>query len=251
MTPTTPTTPTIIYDDPDFFAGYAGLPRSSAGLAGAPEWPALRALLPPLAGRDVLDLGCGYGWFCRFAAEAGARRVLGLDGSARMLARAREINAHPAIAYALADLEDAAPAPAGFDLAYSSLAFHYVARFEDLLARVRRALRPGGRLVFSVEHPIYSAPRRPAWSVDADGHRIWPLDGYLVEGPREVDWLGARVAKRHRLISTTLNAAMAAGFALRHVEEWRPTEAQIAARPALAAELDRPMFLLVAADTAS
>jgi SAM-dependent methyltransferase len=236
-----------IYDDPGFFAGYATLPRSAAGLDGAPEWPALRALLPPLAGRDVVDLGCGYGWFSRFAAEAGARRVLGLDVSARMLARAREINAHPAVEYVPADLRDVALPAAMFDLAYSSLAFHYVADLGGLLRRIAGALRPGGTLVFSVEHPVYSAPRRPAWSTDAEGCRIWPLESYLVEGPREVEWLGGRVAKQHRLISTTLNDAIAAGFVLRHVEEWRPTDAQIAARPALAVELDRPMFLLVAA----
>jgi SAM-dependent methyltransferase len=236
-----------IYDDPGFFAGYATLPRSAAGLDGAPEWPALRALLPPLAGRDVLDLGCGYGWFCRHAAEAGARRVLGLDSSGRMLARAREINAHPAIDYALADLETAGLPAGSFDLAYSSLAFHYVAAFDALLARIHRALRQGGSLVFSVEHPIYSAPGHPAWSETGDGRRIWPLEGYMREGPREVDWFGARVAKRHRLMSTTLNALIGAGFAIRHVEEWRPTDAQIAAKPSLAVELERPMFLLVAA----
>jgi hypothetical protein len=48
-------------------------------------------------------------------------------------------------------------------------------------------------------------------------------------------------------MSTTLNALIGAGFAIRHVEEWRPTDAQIAAKPSLAVELERPMFLLVAA----
>lgn len=48
-----------IYDNPDFFAGYATLPRSVNGLDGAPEWPALRAMLPELRDQRVLDLGCG------------------------------------------------------------------------------------------------------------------------------------------------------------------------------------------------
>ncbi|MFO0294804.1 MAG: class I SAM-dependent methyltransferase, partial [Rhodospirillales bacterium] len=215
-----------VYDDPKFFAGYAALPRSASGLDGAPEWPALRAMLPDLGGRAILDLGCGYGWFACFAARAGAARVLALDASARMLARAVEINAHPAIEYRQADLETVTFVPAAFDLAYSSLAFHYVSDLAGLLARVRCALRPGGALVFSVEHPIYSAPSAPAWREGDDGRRFWPLDRYLVEGPREVAWLGARVAKQHRLMSTTLNALAGAGFALGHVEEWRPTDAQ-------------------------
>ncbi|MGH8430161.1 MAG: class I SAM-dependent methyltransferase, partial [Solimonas sp.] len=79
-----------IYDDDAFFAGYSKLPRSVDGLDAAPEWPALQAMLPALEGRHVIDLGCGFGWFCRLAREAGAAHVLGLDVSENMLARARE-----------------------------------------------------------------------------------------------------------------------------------------------------------------
>src|SRR5262249_42418522 len=71
-----------IYDDAGFFAGYSRLRRSVDGLDGAPEWPTLRAMLPDVAGKRVVDLGCGFGWFCRFAREAGAAQVLGLDVSA-------------------------------------------------------------------------------------------------------------------------------------------------------------------------
>src|SRR5205085_9964966 len=77
-----------IYDDAGFFAGYSALPRSIHGLDGAPEWPTLRALLPDLNGLRVLDLGCGFGWFCRYARGAGAASVTGYDVSERMLARA-------------------------------------------------------------------------------------------------------------------------------------------------------------------
>ena len=68
-----------IYDDPTFFDGYSRLGRSVEGLDGAAEWHALRALLPDLRGMKVVDLGCGYGWFCRWAAEHGAQKILGLD----------------------------------------------------------------------------------------------------------------------------------------------------------------------------
>jgi len=58
-----------IYDDEGFFEGYSGLPRSVKGLDGAPEWPSLQALLPDMTGRSVVDLGCGFGWFSRWAAS--------------------------------------------------------------------------------------------------------------------------------------------------------------------------------------
>lgn len=236
-----------IYDDAEFFAGYSRLPRSVAGLEGAPEWPALRALLPDLAGLRVLDLGCGFGWFCRWARENGAAKVLGIDVSEKMLARAADATTDAAVSYIRADMEQLQLAPAAYDLAYSSLALHYIADLGGLLAAVHRSLVPGGWLVFSVEHPIYTAPAAPGWSTDAEGRKTWPVEGYLDEGPRSTDWLTKGVIKQHRTIGGHVNLLLRAGFTLSHLEEWGPTAEQIAARPALADEHLRPPFLLVAA----
>ncbi|HUC47657.1 MAG TPA: class I SAM-dependent methyltransferase, partial [Hyphomicrobiaceae bacterium] len=92
-----------IYDNDEFFAGYSRLPRSTEGLDGAPEWPALQALLPDLRGRRVLDLGCGFGWFCRWARERGAVHIEGIDVSEKMLARARATTGDATITYVRAD----------------------------------------------------------------------------------------------------------------------------------------------------
>jgi len=236
-----------IYDDPDFFDNYSQLGRSKQGLAGAAEWPALRAMLPEMGGLNVVDLGCGYGWFCRWAREAGAATVLGLDVSEKMLERARSSSNDPAVTYARADLEHLDLPQAGFDLAYSSLALHYIDNLRGLLDTVHAALVPGGRLVFSIEHPIFMAPQQPGWSVDADGREHWPLDSYQLEGPRITNWLADGVIKQHRTIGTLLNHLIGAGFTIAHVEEWGPTDADLATRPELAEERERPMMLLVSA----
>ena len=78
-----------LYDNDGFFAGYSKLGRSVDGLDGAAEWPTIRALLPEMAGLRVLDLGCGFGWFCRGARAAGSGPVTGVDVSEKMLERAR------------------------------------------------------------------------------------------------------------------------------------------------------------------
>lgn len=236
-----------IYDNEEFFEGYGRLSRSIEGLDGAAEWPALRALLPDVRGLRVLDLGCGFGWFCRWARQQGAGRVLGIDVSEKMLARARADTDDPAIVYTRTDLEHLDLPPGSFDLAYSSLALHYIERLEALLGQVHRALVPGGHLVFSVEHPIYTAPTDPGWSVDAAGRKTWPVDRYLDEGPRSTDWLTTGVIKQHRSIATYINMLLGLQFDITRVEEWGPTEAQVASRPALADERQRPPFLLVAA----
>lgn len=65
-----------------------------------------------------------------------------------------------------------------------------------------------------------------------------------MDGPRAAEWLGRLVVKQHRTIGTSLNLLIGAGFTLQRLEEFCPTEAQIAARPELADEWERPMFLL-------
>lgn len=236
-----------IYDTAEFFEGYSRLPRSRHGLAGAPEWPAIRALLPPLGGKRVVDLGCGFGWFARWAADQGAARVVGIDLSENMIERARRETADGRVEYRIADLETLDLPAAAYDLAYSSLAFHYLEDFGRLVRTVHRALDPGARFVFTIEHPIYMAPTHPGWAIDASGRKAWPVDRYAVEGPRTTDWLANGVVKQHRRLGTTLNTLIGSGFAIRHVEEWAPTDAQVQQTPALAEEMERPMILIVSA----
>jgi SAM-dependent methyltransferase len=236
-----------VYDRSDFFEGYSQLPRSIQGLAGAPEWPTLRSMLPDLAGRRVVDLGCGFGWFCRWARERGAAHVLGLDISKKMLERARMLTDDGAVTYAAADLDAICLRDADFDLVYSSLAFHYVEDAARLYATIYRALVPGGHLVFSTEHPIFMAPSRPGWRTAEDGRKVWPVDSYFVEGRRETDWLAPGVVKYHRTIGTTLGLLLTAGFRIERIEEFCPDPQQVAANPDFAEEIERPMFLLVAA----
>jgi SAM-dependent methyltransferase len=236
-----------IYDDDEFFAGYSRLRRSVEGLDGAPEWPALRALLPGLRGRKVLDLGCGFGWFCLWARQQGAAHVLGIDVSERMLARCRAATADRAITYTRADMEQLERPADSFDLVYGSLALHYVENLSGLMSQAYHSLAPGGALVFSVEHPIVTAPAEPGWSLNAAGRKTWPVDGYLDEGPRSTDWLTKGVIKQHRTLATYINMLVGLGFLIIHVAEWGPTAAQIAAQPSWADERQRPPFLLVAA----
>lgn len=240
--------PQNIYDDPDFQAAYSSLCRSEHGLDGAPEWPAVETLLPPVPDRDVLDLGCGYGAFARWAVEHGAAHVDALDLSESMLARARELTGDGVgVHYRRADLETVELAIGAYDLAYSALVLHYVVDLARLVSAVHAALRPGGSFVLTAEHPIYTAPSELRWITD-EGRRVWPLDRYGEEGERVRDWLTPGVRKQHRTLGTYVNTLVDAGFVVRRVVEWRPTEADLAADPGLAEEVDRPMFVLVAAD---
>lgn len=234
-----------IYDNPDFFNGYSQLPRQVLGLEGAPEWPAIQTLLPPIAGKRVLDLGCGFGWAARWMREQGAATVLGIDLSTRMIERAKADTADPCIEYRIADLEHLALPAASFELAYSALAFHYVEDFVRLARLVYQALTPGGTLVFTIEHPVFMAAAHPHWMLDEDGRKTWPVNIYAEEGERRTDWLTKGVVKYHRTLATTINTLIETGFELRKLVEFAPTKDQIKQMPALAEERQRPMMLLV------
>jgi hypothetical protein len=101
-----------------------------------------------------------------------------------------------------------------------------------------------------MEHPIMTAPREQKWITLDDGRRAWPVDSYQIEGRRESNWLADGVVKQHRTMGTILNALIGTGFVLDHVEDFCPSEEQIAADPSFASERDRPTFLIAAAHKA-
>ncbi len=236
-----------IYDNPDFFAGYAGIPRQVLGLDGAPEWPAIRTMLLDVSGQRVLDLGCGFGWASRWLREQGAASVLGLDLSRNMIERARSTTSDAAITYQIADLNTLTLPEGVFDLVYSSLAFHYVADFGRLVGTIFQSLAPGGRLVFTIEHPVFMASAQAAWIKDEAGRSVWPVSAYAEEGERRTDWFVNGVLKYHRTLASTINTLLNAGFQIRQIDEFAPTPAQIAQQPQLAIERERPMILIVSA----
>ena len=96
------------YDDDVFFNKYKEMNRSVQGLEGAGEWSQLKQLLPDFEGKRVLDLGCGYGWHCIYAAQQKAASVHGVDISKKIAGscgRKKRITLSPINADAMEDLQ--------------------------------------------------------------------------------------------------------------------------------------------------
>lgn len=206
--------PQNVYDNPAFFDGYRQMRERRDGMHEHVVRPTIAALLPDIRGQRVLDIGCGDGWFCRLAAADGARSVLGIDASERMLQLARERTADERVRYERMFIEDLALEPASVDVAVSILALHYVADVAPVLRSVATALTADGIAVLMFEHPIETAPPHDPRLVEVDGVDVWPLRDYFAEGERRRHWWIDEVKYYHRTLSTYLNALVAAGLML-------------------------------------
>lgn len=228
------------YDNPEFFAAYAQMVRSQAGLAGAGEWEQMEKLFPDLNGADVLDLGCGYGWHCKYAAEHGARNVTGLDLSEKMIAEARKRNRHEHIDYRVASLLDWDYPSSAYDVVVSNLALHYVEDLDRVYRNIHLTLRTGGVFLMNIEHPTFTAGVNQQFAMDG----TWPVNDYFYSGQRRTDFLGHTIIKYHHTLTQILNGLLHAGFRLEAVEEVVPPKKW---RSEMPDEMRRPMMLLVKA----
>lgn len=236
------------YDDGHFFSQYSQMSRSVNGLKGAGEWHALRSMMPDFKGKRVLDLGCGFGWHCRYAVEQGAVSVLGIDLSKKMLEEAGKRNAFPQITYKCMAVEDFEFTPESYDIVISSLTFHYLESFGDVCSKVNRCLVKGGTFVFSVEHPVFTAYGSQDWYYDGEGKPLhWPVDNYFTEGVRKAVFLGEEVTKFHKTLTTYVNGLIQGGFEITGLVEPEPDRALFGTVPGMEDELRRPMMLLVSA----
>ena len=216
--------------------------RYAAGIDQRPwnalyERPATLALLPDVAGKDVLDAGCGHGWYCTWLADHGAR-VVGVDRSARMAALATaRLGARARIIHADAGNFCASLADGSFDIVLSALMLHYVADLGGAFAEFSRLLRPGGHLVLSTHHPTHD----PKSLLDP---------GYLVEEVIEErwDWLDQNMRYYRRPLSSFTEPLAAAGFVMERICEPVPSEALRQADPGSYEQLRRlPAFLFMRA----
>jgi SAM-dependent methyltransferase len=180
-------------------------------------------LLGDVAGRRVLEIGCGSAPCARWLRRAGAD-VVALDLSAGMLARAAELNRATGLPVPLvqADAGLLPFADGSLDLACSAFGgLPFVADAGAVLTEVARVLRPGGRFVASVNHPMrWPFPDSP----DPDDLRV--VASYFDRRPYvETDDEGRTVyVEHHRTVGDWVRAVVGAGLVLADLlePEWTP-----------------------------
>ncbi|EMJ9774643.1 TPA: class I SAM-dependent methyltransferase [Morganella morganii] len=220
-----------VYDDPVFFENYRLLRQNDTGLNGILEVPALRALLPCLKHKQVLDLGSGFGDFARYARQGGAASVTGIELSEKMFTEAQKLTNDPHIRYLHGSMTCLPAALKNFDIIVSSLAIHYIADFTALANDIYTRLQPGGYFVFSVEHPMCTA-FASSYQKDEHGRFVcMPVDNYQDESRRLTHWFVDDVVKYHRTVQHYVTALLDAGFELRALQEPKIPQKWLDVRP--------------------
>ena len=100
-----------------------------------------------------------------------------------MLAIAKEKSEGLNIEYHCLAMEDLSMDLGSFDIVLSSLAFHYIKDFENLVENISKWLVPGGYLIFSVEHPVFTSYGTQDWYYSEDGQILnFPVDTIIMKG---------------------------------------------------------------------
>ncbi|MBR5265510.1 MAG: class I SAM-dependent methyltransferase [Clostridia bacterium] len=236
-----------IYDNKDFFDSYSQMSRSVYGLSGAGEWQTLEPLFPFLKDKNVLDIGCGYGWHAKYAAENGASHVTAIDGSEKMIAQAKAINAHGKISYSVCDIEAFDYENQKYDVVISNLVLHYIENLDDIYAKVHKTLKKGGTFLFNIEHPTFTAGVGQEWAYEKGEIAHWPVDNYYVTGERITNFLGFEVKKYHHTMTQIVMGLINCGFTIKALVEAEPPENMMHI-DGVKDELRRPMMLIVKAE---
>ncbi|HEY9620257.1 MAG TPA: class I SAM-dependent methyltransferase [Crinalium sp.] len=232
------------YDNPDIRARYFAHRIQPDNPNDTLERPIFLDLVGNFKQLDIIDLGCGDASFGKEALLQGARSYIGIEASRAMvdIALAQLTNTpgnvrHQRIESWTAQSEQT-------DLISSRLALQYVENLEPVFQEAYQALRPGGRMIFSVEHPVITSN----FASLADGRRTtWLVDDYFKPGARVHQWLGHEVTKYHRTLEEYFDLIAAAGFKLERIRESRPQPQKFSSQEEYERRMRIPLFLFISA----
>ena len=205
--------------------------------------PIFMELIGDVTGQHILDLGCGDGIYTRRLLKAGCESYVGLESSRKMVHFANQNLGKTVGQVELTKIEEWEYPPARFDLVVSRLALHYVSDLEETFRRVNNTLRPDGRFVFSMVHPVITSCDR---SREYGGKRQdWIVDDYFVSGSRQVYFMGEYVEQFHRAIEDVFRALQDANFIIEQLRESNPNPENFVDKKLYEVRRRIPLFLFL------
>ncbi|EAL60647.1 hypothetical protein DDB_G0293670 [Dictyostelium discoideum AX4] len=197
---------------------------------------------------NVIDFGCGNGWFCREMIEKGVNQIIGVDISEKLIKKAIELNKdnNEKSKYYVTDLDNfqlnETPFNSligSFDFAFSSYLTHYLSDLESFFKKVYNLLKSnnnnGSSFIFFAEHPMRTSTKcienkfiSHKFEGDENSKMVWPISNYSEEGKRVTKWAGSNgIVKYHYTIETYVNTLIKVGFKIDYIGELNLVEKQL------------------------
>jgi ubiquinone/menaquinone biosynthesis C-methylase UbiE len=207
-------------------------------------------LLQPKRGEHVLDLGCGQGVFSRAISECGAL-VTGIDASSTLIQKARTYQGRTPIRYF--DRDAAQLGGLGdFDAASAILCLQNLEHLDKVCSAVSTVLKPGGRMLWVLNHPAFRIPRQSSWGFEDERKLQYRrLDAYsselsipIVMHPGKHD--SESTVSFHRSLAGLTKSGFGHGLVLGGIEEWhshKESQPGPRARAENRARKEFPLFL--------
>ncbi|MEW8986357.1 MAG: class I SAM-dependent methyltransferase [Bacillus sp. (in: firmicutes)] len=209
-----------VYDEGDFYENFTKRRNRPESPNNIIEKPILLELLGDVAGKRILDLGCGDAEIGVELLQRGGASYLGVEGSSKM-AEAAVGNLEGTIGQVVhSSIEEWQPLPEQYDFVISRFVLHYLADLSSVFKKVYDSLVPGGKLIFSVQHPVLTSSTK---SAEGSGKRTdWVVDDYFNQGERVEPWIGKKVIKYHRTVEEYFKLLLATGFMVEDLSEGTP-----------------------------
>lgn len=212
--------------------------------------PNALTLLAPQRGEKILDLGCGQGVFSRALADAGAL-ITGVDAAPSLVKKARTYASRTPIRYY--DRDAAAVRDLGpFDAISAILCLQNMEHLDVVCAAAADALRPGGRMLWVLNHPAFRIPRQTSWGHEEERKiQYRRIDAYgstlsipIVMHPGKAD--SESTVSFHRSFETLTSSGFKAGLTIGALQEWyshKESQPGPRARAENRARKEFPLFL--------
>eukprot|EP01132_Coremiostelium_polycephalum_P005013 gene5013-6242_t len=180
--------------------------------------------LPNLNGVDLVELGCGFGTFAKRLLEKGLKSYVGIDLSKNMVEESKKLNeSDPRASFQNCSVEDYDYPTGTLDVVVSSYVLQLVKDYQGVIEKVYKSLKPGGKFIFTVTHPIKTAGDELIWHKDENGNvKGWVVNDFHKEGLRETAFIVDRYFVFHRTTETYVNALLKTGFKLEYLGEPLP-----------------------------
>lgn len=212
--------------------------------------PGALNLLAPKRGEKILDLGCGQGVFSRAMAQKGCE-VTGIDAAPTLIQKARTYPVKPPVRYLTRDAAQL-EGLGEFDAASAILCVQNMEHLDQVAIAAAKVLKPGGRMLWVVNHPAFRIPRQSAWGQDEERKiQYRRTDAYsstlsipIVMHPGKAD--SESTVSFHRSLQTLTATGFSAGLVLGGIEEWyshKESQPGPRARAENRARKEFPLFL--------